>query len=129
PTDFAISLLLSREDGTGLRIAPQMHDVADRFEIGTLEFHREASPPTSGPTERIGLPIGLRNISQINKLVVVEPTVEAESGLEVVGSSGETMIVTAGAYPCTLSIHWPGYARFDQPEYPLEQYRRSPIEI
>jgi len=126
--DFAVSLVLSREDGTGLRIVSRMHDVAERFEIGTLEFHRETSLPTSPRVERIDLPRGFRNISQVSKLVIVD-VVEAESGLEVVGSSGEPMHIVAGAYPFTLSIHWPGYARFEQPEYPLEQYRRSSIGV
>jgi hypothetical protein len=37
---------LWRSDGTGLRLYSQMHDVAERREVGVLNFEQVSAPPT-----------------------------------------------------------------------------------
>jgi len=119
-----IAVTLWRLDGSGLQIQSRMHDVAERLEVGVLEFMRIAQ--TGAVETALDLPKEFAERISVNKLLIDLDGPTAESGVALENRLGEEIIVVAGAYPYTLAISAPlvgGIAPFE-PEYPLAQYRR-----
>ena len=117
---------LWRPDGTGLLVHSEMHDVAERREVGILQFSRvhEIEPLESV----VEVPAAFRQHLSVKKLVIRESEVDCESGVLFQAHSGEEIIILAGVAPYSLAVHgvtWPGYTF--QPEYSLEQY--SQVEL
>ena len=117
------AVILWRGDGDGLRIRSQMFDIRPRFEIGVLTF--DVVRP--GPIEfSLDVAVTLGPPRKIEKLVIAEDGVTAESGLILEDARGEHILVLAGASPYFLAIRAPGYSGEFQPEYPLDRYQRVP---
>src|ERR1700686_2295271 len=70
PHGEPITLTLWRSDDTGLRINSQMHDLAERTEVGVLSFAYNSEPPTEGKAVRVAS-VFERHIS-VSKLVIEE---------------------------------------------------------
>jgi hypothetical protein len=120
------SVTLWRSDGRGVRIRSRMHDLAERVEVGVLEFSmvgaaEEGEMSTILPTSFIG---HLR----VTKLVISESGTTAESGIVLKAGDGQEIIITAGAYPYTLAVKgiFSSPHAFE-PEYPIEAYKRVDI--
>jgi hypothetical protein len=118
-------ITLWRSDGTGLRVRSQMHDVAERREVGALNFDRVRAPR---PEETIAdLPSAFHGEIVVSKLVIHESGTTAESGVILTGNNDEIVIV-AGAYPYSLAVRGvPSLPGIFNPEYPIDCYSRVPI--
>jgi hypothetical protein len=119
-----VAIRLHHNSGTVTRICSQMHDIGPRTEVGVLEFST-----TLNRYEKelaVDIPNRLGDITSIEKLVIAEKDVQAESGIVFKNARQEEMVFVASAAPYVLAISVPWDApelKFD-PEYPLEQYRR-----
>jgi hypothetical protein len=118
-----VYVTLWRPDRAGLLVHSEMHDVAERREVGILQFGRvyEIEPQESV----VEVPVAFRQHLSVKKLVIRESEVDCESGVVFQARSGEEIIILAGVAIYSLAVHgvtWPGYTF--QPEYSLEQYSR-----
>lgn len=121
-TDIVFGLL----SGRSVRVVNRMHDVAERFEVGVLDFVIDVVE--GGGCNFIELPSDFREMLSIERLVFDDSDVCAESGLIINSCRGNRIVVVAAATPCTLSVDVPG-GDFDVPEseYPLDAYVRRPL--
>ncbi len=117
---------LWRQDGTGLRLSSEMHDVAERKEVGVLQFRSVSSPKDSETV--VDVPSAFNGPLRAFKLVIKESGVIAESGIVLKGSDGSQIVVVPAAFPHLLAIQGllPASYSFD-PEYPLDQYSQIPM--
>jgi hypothetical protein len=116
-----IALTLWRSDGTGLCIRSKMHDVAERLEVGVLDF--TLTTQRSQDEEDVLIPGLLNGPISVSKLVITESGTQAESGLVLTPVNGEQIIVLASVYPYGVAIKGlvHQFNKFD-PEYPLIDY-------
>lgn len=119
---------LWRPDGSGLRIHSEVHEIAERMEIGVLRFSHFKSPSGS----EVMLPIAPEFNQQVEalKLVVHESGVKAESGILLRARNGIEIAIVAAAFPFMLAVD--GVVErphIFEPEYPMEEYERLPINI
>ena len=117
---------LWRSDGTGLRLYSQMHDVAERTEVGVLNFELVSSPQ---PDETIADALSaFQGQIAVSKLVIRESDTTAESGVILKASSGDEIVIVAGARPYLLAVLGVvSLPHIFEPEYPIERYTRAPI--
>ncbi|MGH7055640.1 MAG: hypothetical protein ACREFK_14845 [Stellaceae bacterium] len=120
--DTPIAVTLWQGESTKLRIRSQMNDIAERLEVGVLEFTRIQSWGANDPS--IDFSKCFEKNLKIEKLVIAEQDVMAESGIVLENPYGEQIIIVAGASPYTLAVRAPSYEKVFQPEYPLDHYRR-----
>jgi len=122
----AISATLWHPDGTGLRIQSTMHDVAERREIGVLDF---AIVAAAGNDEKsFDIPASFSGGAKASKLVINESGTNAESGVVLKASDGQEIVVVAGAFPYSLAISGVSSMPLGfEPEYSLESYARIDI--
>jgi hypothetical protein len=121
-------LTLWRNDKTGLRLYTEMHDVSERREVGVLSLEC-VSAPRPGEIFTTVSPAFQRGIMS-SKLIVQESGTSAESGVVLATTTGEELIIVAGAYPYSLAVKGlPPLAvpNLFNPEYPLDRYLRVPI--
>ncbi len=120
-----ITVTLWRSDNTGLRIHSEMHDVAERREVGVLSFAYNSEPPSEGKAVFVAS-VFERHIG-VSKLVIEESGTSAESGV-VLSAADDQIVIVAGVFPYTLAVDGLLLApRVFQPEYPMEQYLRIPL--
>jgi hypothetical protein len=121
-----IAIFLWHADSEGLKVQSVMHDVAERFEVGALEFSRITG--TVSEVSEFDLPgefgVGLK----ASKLVLSTDGVTVESGIVLQGNRGNEMVLVAGAQPYTIAIKAPSVVEEFDPEYPLSKYSREPID-
>jgi hypothetical protein len=117
---------LWRSDGTGLRLYTEMHDVAERREVGVLNFEPVTVPR---PDETIAdVESAFQGEIAASKLIIHESGEAAESGLILKAGSGEEIIVVAGAYPYSLAVGGVlSMPNIFHPEYPIDRYVRVPM--
>jgi len=119
-------LTLWRSNGTGLRIQSKMHDLADRIEVGVLNFTRVDS--LGEDDLAIALPAAFDAPLKVTKLVIVEAGTTVESGVMLESPDGKQIVVTAGAGPYTLAIR--GIIETPhafEPEYSIDNYAPVPL--
>lgn len=129
PNSGPRSLTLWRSDKTGLRLYTEMHDVAERREVGVLSFEH-VSAPSAVEIFTDAAPAFQREI-KLSKLIVQDSGMSAESGVVLATSTGDELVIVAGAYPYSLAVkglNLPSMSTVFNPEYPLDQYVRVPIE-
>jgi hypothetical protein len=102
-----------------------MHDVAERIEVGVLEF----SWARDVHEKRVFVSLGERfaEINSVLKLVIEESSVFAESGVVVSARSGEEIVIVAGAGPFTLAVKGIEDCGSFDPEYELADYRSETL--
>ena len=97
----ALTLLVGRPavqflwhlEGTCLRIANQMHDLADRLEVGSLVFG------DTGPTARAECEVDIgADTLRVEKLIPVEENTHIESGIAIQLSATQELIVLPDAF-------------------------------
>lgn len=118
---------LWRTNQTGLTIQSGMHRIAERIEVGVLEFELAHSAVSRG-AHFIDLPSSFASHFKVMKLTICEADVEAESGLVLVAADGKELIVVAGVYPYSLAVSdLPSIPQAFEPEYPLDRYTKVPL--
>jgi hypothetical protein len=136
--DFPHVLTLWRADGTGLQISSRMHDIAERLEIGVLEFAlvaaemKEPKRSVTGVRQlsfaKVDLPTSFHNNNHVTKLVISEAGTTADSGILITAADGNEIVIVAGVMPYSLAIRGIFSApRIFQPEYDLKCYERVEI--
>jgi hypothetical protein len=117
---------LWRPDETGLRLFTEMHDVAERIEVGVLQFEQVF---TLGPNEVItDLPSVFHGENVVSKLVIHESGTSAESGVVIKASNGDEIVAVAGVYPYSLAVLGAlSIPHMFEPQYELDDYMRVPI--
>jgi len=91
-----VSATLLRPDGTGLRLYSQVHDVAEKIEVGVLNFERVSAP---GPSETIvEVAPAFHHEIAVSKLVIFESGTSAESGVVLRANNGEEIVIVAGGF-------------------------------
>jgi hypothetical protein len=125
PHGWPMFLTFWRFDETGLRVHSEMHDVAERTEVGVLSFSRVSTPP-DGRATAVAASAFNREITAF-KLVIEESDTMVESGLVLKANSDEIVIV-ASSYPYMLAVSGVLSApHIFEPEYPIDRYTRVPI--
>ena len=131
-------LTLWRADGTGLRLYSRRHDIAERVEIGVLQFElvSKGNDDTEPPPKRtsrssfinIDLPSSFNGRNRATKLVISESGTTAESGFILTASDGTEIVIVSGVYPYSLAVKGIGSMPHGfEPEYDLECYERVEI--
>jgi hypothetical protein len=117
---------LWRSDDTGLRLYTEMHDVAERRELGVLNFEAVSSPKPGESIEDVGA--AFQGEIFVSKLTIHESGTSAESGVILKASNGDEIVIVAGAYPYLLAVRGvlPTLNIF-HPEYPIDRYLRVPL--
>jgi hypothetical protein len=123
PTVRPMSIDLWRPDGTGLRIRSEMHDVAERTEVGVLHF--SFAPARGTDATILELPSSFCEQVAASKLLIEESGTTAESGV-ILSAGGERITIVAAVGPYCLAVTGLKELQdvvFD-PEYPLGSYKR-----
>jgi hypothetical protein len=120
---FGISEISLWHGNDGISMHSTMIDVAERSEVGCLEFSVAISPPGN-----LELPVAdlFRHPFTVTKLIARIGAVEVESGLVFEGV-GEPVVVVAGAMPYSLAIAGLATGEPFTPEFPLQDYTREPM--
>jgi hypothetical protein len=121
------TLTLWHSDGTGLKIFSQMHDIAERMEIGVLNFEKVTALADDEITEDVSAAFDC-NV-EVFKLIVDDEGTRAECGLALQASNGDQITIVPSAGPCYLAILgvFAATPHIFEPEYPLDRYVRVPI--
>jgi hypothetical protein len=117
---------LWRPGGIGLRIQSEMHDLAERLEVGVLCFDLVSAP--AHDEKIVDLDSTFLQPLRVSKLVLSELGKSVESGLLIQSIGGEEILIVASAFPCFLAVRGvlSLYRIFD-PEYPLNRYQVIPV--
>jgi hypothetical protein len=121
-----VYVTLWRPDETGLLIHSDMQDVAERREVGVLQFSRVYEAETQEIV--IEAPLVFQENLSISKLAIEESGVQCESGIILQANSGDEIAIVTGVQPYSIAVRgvtWPEY-NFE-PEYPMEQYSRIAV--
>ena len=121
------TLTLWRDDSTGIKVFSQMHDIAERLEIGVLSFELVTVPEKDELT--VDVSGGFNCSLQAFKLILEEEGTRAECGLAIRGSKGDEIVIVPSAGPCHLAIAGlpSSNPHIFEPEYELDRYIRVPI--
>ena len=130
-----VSVTLWRQDGTGLRLSSQMHDVAERAEVGVLRFEY-ASLPKDGETV-VAIASAFNGHITVFKLVIHESGTSAESGIVLKASDGGEIVVVPNVYPYFLALAGgasavrfrPGVSSGSIQPYSLHELKRRPSKL
>jgi hypothetical protein len=126
PNDGPRFVTLWRPDETGLRLYTEMHDVAERREVGVLNFERVSAPR---PNETIAdASAAFQGRIAVSKLIIHESGKSAESGVILKAANDDEIIIVAGAFPYQLAILGVlSLPHMFYPEYPIDRYERVPM--
>lgn len=118
------SITLWPDDGSAVRIHSQMHDIAERREVGVLEFENADIPFRN--EIKLSIPRSFNTPLAVSKLLIVESNAAAESGIVLAAEDGREIVIVAGVSPYSLAIDGIYSAPHAfEPEYPMEKYIRS----
>jgi hypothetical protein len=118
-----IWLLLA--DDTILKIYTTMSDTVGWDEVGTLIFRLVAKG--EGVPEFLPIPQAWRNVTTIEKLLVVDDFFSAESGLKIINNMGEVFIIVCSENVYRIEIKAPFFQGEFSPEYDLSHYNNIPM--
>ena len=126
PHGTPMYVTLWRADGTGMRMHSEMHDLAERIEVGVLTFNVVSAPSEHETFVDVASTFG-QGVT-VAKLIIHESGENIESGVVLGATSGDEIVIVAGAFPFHLAVN--GLLsmpyRFD-PEYPIGRYMRVPV--
>src|SRR5262245_54576285 len=88
--------------GTGIKITCGMRQIGVREELGVLTF--EHALPSETDDVLVRLPQSFGQGVAVQKLTIHEMGHTAESGVALKAPDGKELLITAGAYPCSLAI-------------------------
>ena len=112
----------------GVSVRSKMHDVSERFEIGSLCFDylsRESFDGSGCENYK------LNNFSHPKNIDIMKyktGEVCSESGLSIKNLNGDEILIVSGAYPYTIDFYCLelNFVVFE-PEFGIEYYERSPL--
>jgi len=104
-----------------------MHDIAERMEIGVLNFERAHTHADDETFVDVSTAFDC-NVEAF-KLILDEEGTRAECGLVLRASDGDEITIVPSAGPCYLAILgvFESTPHIFEPEYPLDSYVRVPI--
>ncbi len=115
------SVTLWDKNHVGLRITPNMNDVAERIEVGSLSFKRVDEADERD--EFFELSEGYSNGTLLQKIILTESGKRIEAGMIVTAPNEAHILIVPNVMPYTLAIRCEEIApRFFEPEYPLNEY-------
>jgi hypothetical protein len=119
---------LWRTDGTGLRIQAEMHDVAERREVGILKFNYASFPSEDEKIVDVRSRFGPKLV--VSKVIIDESGTSAESGIVIKSMAGHEILIVVAAMPYFLAVtgNLKGPHVFE-PEYPVKCYKNVPITM
>ena len=128
PADLLDAVRLYIVGGGILRVRSEVTsiDAGSWDEIGTLLFSQIPHADYSVPA--VALSAEWSEIAAIEILRIELSDTTADSGIAVVNKCGGEIVVSAGAFPQSVSLVAPLFNREFQGEYSLEQYKRVPLE-
>lgn len=110
----------------GLRIQSEMHDLAERIEVGVLSFDLVSAPVDGEKIVNLEPPF-LQPL-HFSKLVLNESGKNVESGLLIRSNGGGEILIVASSYPYYIAVHGVlSLPHIFEPEYPLNRYQVIPI--
>jgi hypothetical protein len=116
---------LWRSDGSGLRLFTKMQDVAERTEVGVLNFE-EVSAVRRDETVA-DLASAFQGEIAVSKLVIHESGANVESGV-IFKAKNDEIVIVAGVYPYSLAVRGVlSMPHIFEPEYPIDDYMRVPL--
>lgn len=122
PTPRGISTIwLFLANDSILKIYTTMHDTVGWDEVGTLVF-RPVEKDENVP-EMLTLPQAWRDITVIEKMLVVDDDFTAESGLQISNDSGETFTIVCSANVYQIEVAAPFFHGDFLPEYEIYHYK------
>jgi hypothetical protein len=102
-----------------------MHDIAERVEIGVLNF---AYVQTVRKSEVTAEAWAFKDEIAVYKLVIHELGTSAESGIALVAPTGEEIVILPNAFPYNLTVKGvPSLGFAFTPENSLDNYERVPF--
>lgn len=112
-------------DDTILKIYTKMTDTVGWNEVGTLVFR----PVVKGDDvpEMLPLPQAWRNVTEVEKLLVVDDDFSAESGLQISNGLGEVFTIVCSENVYQIEIAAPFFHGEFLPEYELTHYKHGPM--
>lgn len=110
---------------TILKIYATMWDTVGWDEVGTLVF-RSVKKGDDVP-EMLPLPQAWRNVTVIEKLLIVDDDFLAESGLQIRNNLGEVFIIVCSENVYQIEIEAPFFHGEFFPEYDFFHYRHVPM--
>ena len=119
------TIWLSLGDETILKIYTTMTDTVGWDEVGTLVF-RPVGKGDDVP-EMLPLPQAWRNVTAIEKLLVVDDDFSAESGLQISNDLGEVFTIVCSENVYRIEISAPFFHGEFLPEYELSHYKHVPM--
>jgi hypothetical protein len=118
---------LWHSEETGLKIFSQMHDIAERLEIGVLNFEKVTSLADNETTADVSAAFDCS--VEAFKLILDEEGTRAECGLALQANNGDQITIVPGAFPYSLAVLgvFESTPHIFEPEYELDRYTRVPI--
>jgi hypothetical protein len=115
-------ITLWRLDGVGVKVRSEMHDVAERRELGVLCFSYALALESEATV--LAAPPAFHGHVLASKLLIEESGTTAESGL-ILKADREEIVIVASADPYCLAVKGlEGMTNGFEPEYPLDSYKR-----
>lgn len=108
-----------------LKIHTKMTDTVGWSEVGTLVF-RHIGKSDDAP-EMLPLSQAWRNVVAVEKLLLVEADLLAESGLKIINSIGEEFTIVCSENVYQIEIEAPFFCGEFLPEYDLIYYKHVPM--
>ncbi len=126
PTPRGVSTIwLFLANDSILKIYTTMHDTVGWDEVSTLVF-RLVEKDKNAP-EMLPLPLAWRDITVIEKMLVVDEDFTAEGGLQISNNSGETFTIVCSANIYQIEVAAPFYHGDFLPEYYMCHYIHVPL--
>lgn len=116
-----VSLILWYEDGSGIEVRSMMYDLAERTEVGVLDFRPVVN---AAGYKELEIPKSFNGNLKLKKLTIKESGSTLESGFVLCSHDNNQLITVAGVYPYTLAIKGSlsNQPHLFEPEYPLDSY-------
>lgn len=120
-----ICLTLWRSDGTGVEVVSEMHDVAERREVGVLRFSLVSASLSSANVVDLDSHFNSKIVP--SKLIVHESGTNVESGIVLKSrDNSDEILILPSAKPCCLAIRGilSSTPHIYEPEYSIDNYAR-----
>jgi len=123
-----MSATLWRQDGTGLEISSEVHDVAEKREVGNLLFalkHEISEVDSFFPENVYPSPLSAMKDLTVVKLTIFESGSSAEGGVLLTDEDGKSIAILTAAYPYCIATKGvsPEMDKFAS-EYDLDKYQQ-----
>ena len=106
----------------GLKICPNLHDLAPRVEVGSLSFEKVKAAKENDA--RIALPKSFSQGTHLEKATIIEVDTKIESGIKITSATSDYFLILPNVLPFTLAPKISTYSlKYFEPEYSLDDYK------